>query len=407
MLLLQNIFILVMVYAVRMLIPLLAIPILARTISESDYGVYMYAIAFSAWVSIFIEYGFNISSTRDIASGRPVLDTVAGTQSAKIILVGLTIPLLILSVVAFPVFSGKVLWASFGWLSGVLAAFSPIYYFQGKERLWLVGVVETLSGGLLLGGILLLIKRESDAGLLPYILLVSRLLGPFLLTLIMSKETGFRLRHIAFSRGVVFLKSGFDFFIFQAVVSLYTSFNVIFLGFFCSPIQVGIYASAEKVMRAGLGFIGQASNAIFPRISALKTTNFQEMKKLRRMVLMGFGCVGVLGMFLVWGVSPYVARYFFGGRVVGVDAMLNIMACIIPAIALSNVLGFQYLVVDRKEKAFNKIVVVCAMLSLPLSYLLVKILMAEGMAYAWMVVEWTITLSICFSVFKFKNSTFA
>lgn len=392
-----------MVHIVRLIVPLLAIPILARTISESDYGVYMYAISFSAWISIFVEYGFNISSTRDIASGESVRETVAGTQSAKIILMVLTLPSAGLAIVLFPVFSGYAIWAVAGWLFGVLAALSPIYYFQGKERLRLVGVIETISGAMLLGGVIFFVKNEHDSVFLPYILFFSRLLSPIVLTWILSKEIGLRWADLAVGKGISFLKKGFEFFVFQAAVSLYTSFNVVFLGFFCGPAQVGVYASAERVMRAGLGFIGQATNAIFPRLNALKASNLQEMMRVRRLVLIALFGVGLLGMIITWLVSPYVAEYFFGGRVAGVDRVMNIMACLIPAIALSNVLGFQYLVVDRRERIFNKIIVGCALLNLPLSYLLIKLSMEEGMAYAWVTVEWVITISIAFAVFKFKK----
>lgn len=392
---------------VRLVVPLLAIPILARTISGHDYGVYMYAIAFAAWVSIFIEYGFSISSTRDIASGKPVHEIVSGTQSAKMILVVLTAPSVLLAVFLFPVFSGYAIWAVAGWFFGVLAAISPIYYFQGKERLKLVGLIETISGVLLLGGVYFLIREESDSDRLPFVLFFSRLLGPIVLTSILTKEVGLRWCDFSVGKGIDFLKKGFEFFIFQAAVSLYTSFNVVFLGFFCGPAQVGVYASAERVMRAGLGFIGQATNAIFPRLNALKTSNPDEMNRVRRLVMVCLFGVGVLGMFVAWLVSTYVAEYFFGGRVAGVDRIINIMALLIPAISLSNVLGFQYLVVDRRERVFNKIIVGCALLNIPLSYFLIKFFMAEGMAYAWVAIEWVITISIAFTVFFRKKLAIA
>lgn len=390
-------------YIVRLVVPLLAIPILARIIPENEYGVYMYAISFSAWISIFVEYGFNISSTRDIASGNSTHDTVAGTQSAKLILTFLTTPLLLLATFSFPAFSGNIIWAFTGWLFGVMSALSPIYYFQGKERMRLVGVIETLSGFFLLGGIFFFVRNANDAILLPYILLLSKLTSPLLLTFILTKETGLRWRHIAIANGVEFIRKGFDFFIFQAAVSLYTSFNVVFLGFFCTPALVGVYASAERVMRAGLGFIGQASIAIFPRLNALKTSDPRKMSRVRWLALAGMFAFGLAGIIFTWSLSPYIAKYFFGGRVAGVDAVMNIMALLIPAIALSNVLGFQYLVVDRRERAFNKIIITCALLNVPLSFILINSFMEIGMAYSWVIIEWVIALAIAITVFKYKN----
>ncbi len=387
-----------------MVVPLLAIPFLARTIAVSDYGVYMYAIGFSGWVSIFVEYGFNISSTRDIASGRAVLATVASTQSARAILTLLTLPFLILAALVFPVFSDKSEWAFVGWLFGVLTAFSPIYYFQGTEKLHTVGIVEIVSSGILLGGIYFFIKNENDFILLPYILLASKSFGLAVLTGIMAKETGLRGGNYSIVNGFGFIKKGFDFFVFQAVVSLYTTFNVVYLGFFCSPSQVGVYASAERLMRAGLGFIGQASHAIFPRVNILKLTNFKEMLRIRRLMLILFFVIGCAGMVTTWAVSPYIAKYYYGGRVDGVDAVLNIMAFAILPIALSTVLAYQYMMVDKREKVLNIIIICCALVSLPVSFELIKIFGFEGMAYSWVIIESVIAISIFILVFGFKKT---
>ena len=81
------------------------------------------------------------------------------------------------------------------------------------------------------------------------------------------------------------------------------------------------------------------------------------------------------------------------------------MALLVPAIALSSVFGFQYLVVDRREQVFNKIIFGCALLNILFSYFLVKIFMAEGMAYAWVAIEWIITFSIACAVFFRKKLT--
>ena len=80
----KNILILSLVHLVRLLLPLLLIPLLANRISGGEFGVYMYALSFAAWLAIFVEYGFNISSTREIASSvapEKIRTVIIGTQS--------------------------------------------------------------------------------------------------------------------------------------------------------------------------------------------------------------------------------------------------------------------------------------------------------------------------------------
>jgi PST family polysaccharide transporter len=397
-----------LVHVVRLVLPLLLIPVLTKRIAADDFGVYMYAMSFSAWLAIFIEYGFNISSTREIACAAEdgqVTSIVAGTQAAKLLLVVATIPLLFFAAYLIPIFDGHIFWAAVAWLLGVLTALSPIYYFQGREKLKIVGYVEVLSGAIMLGAVYVMIHGSEDFYLLAFIVLAARMLSLLILNWRMYSGKNLGLKDLFnFADGIDKLKIGFNIFIFQAAVSLYTSFNVVFLGFFCSPVQVGIYASAERLMRAGIGFMGQFSNAIFPRLNALNAKDPLQMKKLRTKVLIGFSILGVCGMLLTWLIAPKIVRYMFAEHADDVQEIVAILALIVPAIALSNVLGFQYLLVDRREKIFNIIISCAALINIIMAYFLIIHYQIKGMAISWVTIEWVITIVIGMTVFTLSRN---
>lgn len=400
--LLRNIFILSLVHIVRLVLPLLLIPVLTKRISADDFGVYMYTMSFSAWLAILIEYGFNISSTREIACANGVehvTSIVTGTQSAKLLLIIATIPFLLFAICLIPVFDGHTFWAIVAWLLGILTALSPIYYFQGRENLKFVGYAEVLSGLVMLGAVYFMIHDSQDFYLLAFIILAARILSLLILSWRMYSGKNIEIRNLLnFGQGIDRLKNGFNIFVFQAAVSLYTSFNVVFLGFFCSPVQVGIYASAERLMRAGIGFMGQFSNAIFPRLNALNAKDPVKMKKLRSKVLISFFVMGICGMLFTWVISPTVVNYMFAEHANDVLEVLEILAVIVPAIALSNVLGFQYLLVDRREKIFNVIISCAALINVLMAYFLIMNYQIKGMAVSWVVIEWLITIIIGMTV---------
>lgn len=363
----------------------------------------MYAISFAAWLSIFVEYGFNISATREIsssASQEEISSVIEGTQSAKLLLVFATIPFLFGAIFFVPVFDGNIYWAITSWLLGVLTGLSPIYYYQGRETLKIVGFSEAVFGILTLAGIYLLINSESDIYRLALIILLARLGGTLLLNFRMYMECKIELREIFdFHRGIAQLKNGFNLFIFQGAVSLYTSFNVVLLGFYCTPVQVGAYASAERLMRAGIGFLGQFSNAIFPRLNSLKLKFPEKVKNFRLKVLAAFFLIGLLGMAATLIAGPIIVKYMFPGIADQVVDVLKILSLVVPAIALSNVLGFQYLLVDRQEKIFNVIIACAAVLNIVLAYFLIIRYQEKGMAISWVAVEWIIVFAIALVVF--------
>lgn len=401
--LINNIIILGLVHAARLILPLLLIPVLTRRIAIDDFGVYMYAIAFSAWLSIFVEYGFNISATREIAGAsdtRAVASVVKGVQSAKLLLVVATLPLLLAALYVVPVFQGMSYWAVTAWLLGALTALSPVYYFQGRETLKIVGLTEVICGVMLLIAVYFFVSSADDFPRLALIVILVRGLSLGLLSHRMYRQMRvFERGWFSLSSGVKQLRAGFHLFLFQAAVSLYTSFNVVLLGWFCTSAQVAIYASAERLMRAAIGFLGQFSNAIFPRLNAIKLRNPEAVDSFRLKVLVGFFVLGVVGMGATWVIGPLLVRYMFPTDAQEVDAVLSILAVVIPAIALSNVLGFQYLLVDRKERTFNIIIGVAAAVNVIIAYFLVVNFQVRGMALAWVIIEWLIAFFIALVVF--------
>lgn len=403
----KNILILSLVHLVRLLLPLLLIPLLANRISGGEFGVYMYALSFAAWLAIFVEYGFNISSTREIASSavlEKIRAVIIGTQSAKWLLVVATTPLLLIAIYLIPVFDGKKYWAVTGWVLGVFSALAPIYYFQGKENLKLVGVVETVSGFSTVLAVYFTVKSSADFYLLPLILVVARGTSSAVMSWWMLRQVGLRpAQGFDLQMGKKTLYGAFHLFVFQGAVGFYTSFNVVFLGFFCSPAQVGIYAAAERLMRAGLGFIGQFSNAIFPRLNALKSSSNANMEKLRSRLLIIFLLIGIAGMGAALLLAPPVVHYLFSADHAEIERVIKVLSLVVPAIALSNVLGFQYLLVDRHERVFNMIIGAAAVANIGFGYFLIQAYGVRGMAISWVVVEWLITLALLAVVMYLKS----
>jgi polysaccharide transporter, PST family len=150
--------------------------------------------------------------------------------------------------------------------------------------------------------------------------------------------------------------------------------------------------------------MGQFSNAIFPRLNAMNADDPLKMEKLRTRVLIGFSILGVCGMLLTWMIAPVIVHYMFAEHAAEVQKIIEILALIVPAIALSNVLGFQYLLVDRREKVFNVIISCAALINVVMAYFLIKNYQIKGMAISWITIEWLITIVIGVTVFTLSRN---
>lgn len=405
--LLENILILSLQHVLRLLLPLLVIPIVARSTSNTDFGIYMYAVSAATWLATLLEYGFSISATRAVAgvkSTETLREVVSATQSAKVLLVLISAGVGLLLWLLVPAIGVHWQWSVAAWFLGVLIALQPNYYFQGREQLRLVGLVELAVGAATIVLVLLLVRAPEHFFRLPLVLVLTRVASFVCLTLAMQRAISspwsgmFRL-----SAGWQSLRAGLHVFVFQGAVSLYTTFNVIFLGFLVPPEQIGPYATAERLMRAGLGFFAQISAALFSRLSALRDIDPEAMARTRRRSVRWMVALGLAGGALALTIGPLLAHALLGAKADQVGSIIHTMAWVVPAIAISNALGFQYLLVNHLERAFNRVILAAVVLSLPTSYLLVCSLGPQGMALSWVTIEWFIAIALI-ALVRYSNN---
>ncbi|MGE6568332.1 oligosaccharide flippase family protein [Shewanella vesiculosa] len=394
-LILKNIIALYGVQLIRMILPLLMLPILTSRFSEHDFGLYIYTISIAMWLSLLVEFGFNISATKMISQqreGEEVSSIIVKTQSAKIIVCFFVTILIPISYFFIPVFENEPSWILTMFLVGVFTGMIPQYYFQGTEDLKGFGFIECASGALLFFSVYFFAKGDAATEILMLCLVLSRLFSLTVLTTQMYLKVKESAKKVNILLGIEQLKAGLSIFYFQLIASFYTIFNIIFLGFFVPVLHVAIYGAAERIIRSGLGFISQASNVMFPRINSLKSNGNVDLKKVKLITLFSFTTLGFLGCFLINSLSFLVIPWLFSGKYDQSIELVNIMAWVIPAIALSNVLAFQYLLVDGLERTLNKVVTFAGVLNLFVAYAMIETYGYIGMAFTWVLLEWGISI---------------
>jgi polysaccharide transporter, PST family len=404
---LKNITYLYAIQLLRIGLPLALLSILTKVLTGVQYGVYVYTLACGAWLSIFVEYGFNVSATRRIAASIEqctLRDVVLQTQAARWLLASSTLLFLAWAMMVSSVFSAHTEWALCSWLLGVMTGITPTYYFQAVSRLRLVAILEVCGGVLTLTAVLLLVHSHVDFWRLCVVLVLVRLVIWQILEWKMLSEHRMRRRDsFRIKPGLVALKDGWKIFLVQAAASLYTSFNIVLLGGVSSAYAVAVYGSCERLIRAGVTFIGQASSAIFPRLNTLKATDMKQLSRVRRISLIAFSVGGLLCLPLIYELAPLISNVLFHDKLPDLTSTLRIMAWVVPAIAISNVFAIQFLVVDHQEHLVNRIVFAAVPVSLAVGYLLAQKHGAAGMAAAWVTVEWLVAIGLV--VITYHHST--
>ena len=190
---------------------------------------------------------------------------------------------------------------------------------------------------------------------------------------------------------IAVLKDGAALFMFQASVSMYTSANVFILGLFVPPYAVGIYAGAERITKSILGLLGPVNQALYPRMNAIIHESFESG---RRTIRRAFWLVLIFTMIIAATIeltAPLLVRILLGSRFQESIIPLRILAVLVPIIGASNMLGVQWMIPLRKDKAFNLVVIASGVINLCLATLLARRFSANGMAIAVVCAELCVT----------------
>lgn len=398
----KNVAYLYVIQLFRLALPLSLLYILSKTLTVTQYSVYVFTIAVATWLSVFVEYGFNISATRRISESTTnnIREIIIQTQAARWILTFITIFFLPWAIFYSSVFSGYPEWALCAWIIGVMIGMTPNYYYQAISDLRLVALMEV--GGILVTviAVLISISESKDFWRLSIILVLVRLV----IWLVLERRmlAGNKLFHnelFNLQKGVHALKDGWRIFLVQFAASLYTSFNIVLLGSISTPYAVAIYGSSERLIRAGLTFIGQATAAIFPTLNKIKSNAPATLLRTRKIILLAYMSVSLLCVPVIWWMSAPISDYFFHRAFPDLAQVIRIMALVVPAIAISNVLAFHYLVVDHKDYIVNWVVFLVVPFSLLFGLLLSREHGAIGMSLAWVAVEWLVTGMLAVIIF--------
>ncbi|HEX9615495.1 MAG TPA: oligosaccharide flippase family protein, partial [Bacteroidota bacterium] len=322
------------VQLVNYLLPLVTIPYLARVLGAEGWGLVAFTQGFAGYLIVVIEYGFDLSATREVARFRSdkakLSDLVAGVLGAKLLLAAFAIAFAITVMPWIPNVQdhGLLLWA--GMILAVAQGLSMLWYFQGQERMKVVARLDVMAKVLATISLFVFVREPADAWKVLGLMAAGSLLSTGIALAITYREVPFRLPPT--DTVISALRLGWSMFVFRSSVSLYTVGNAFILGFFVPPQFVGYYAGAEKISRAVLGLFQPVSQAMFPRISRLIGEARDVAARYARLSLRVMGGAGFAGGVIMYVSAPLIVPLLLGPEFEPAVTVLRILALLPPLI---------------------------------------------------------------------------
>ncbi|MCX7894991.1 MAG: oligosaccharide flippase family protein [Thermoanaerobaculum sp.] len=376
---------------VSYLFPLITLPYLVRVLGPGPYGDLAFAQSLTAYFLMVVDYGLVVFGTREAAKvagdgvllGKLVTNVVVG----RLILAAALFPLSwsIAHLATSDRTAQGVIMVLY--LSVVAGAFGLNWLYLAQQRMASLALVNLLVNLAVIAGIFAVVSGPHDLLKLAWILGLGPVVGNALGLTIGWRTFKLRLQRPSIAEVRQLGVQGLPIFCSQTAVALYTTLNPFLVGLWSSREAVGLYAAAEKLIRALLRLVTPLWTALFPTMVQTAARSPEKLLVNARKLLLLLWVVCGAAVLVVLAAAPFLVSFLFGPTFAGAVGPLRVLSLLLVLVATSSVLTLQILVPLGHDRLFTAVTLLGGLGNLALAALLVPRGHALGMAWAVVLTE--------------------
>lgn len=386
--------------------PLLVLPYLMVVLSAEKFGIIGFGLAVCQYLTMIVDFGFQIIATKRIAIYRDERDKMnrifSATMDAKMLLLFLSFIVLVL-ISLIPKFAVYRSAMFIMFLIVIGNAFNFIWLFQGLGKIRTVSIINTLSKLIILPLTFVFVKSSDDY-------LTSALIQS-LVVVVGSAVTVIWIRKDGMADWIrctkddikLELKESYPIFLSNASTIVYTTLFVVILGYFTTADEVGRYSATDRVMRAFISVLFiSVVQAFYPKVSRMGQNDRNAALRLisRLMIIVAAGMSAIF-VFMFFG-SSFVER-FLGESYRGTETLFRIMSFCPVFIGIGGVMGQLGLIAlggELEKKRYTRVYYAAAVIAIAFMFILTPKYGAAGTAVTVLLTEISVCMMIAYSFFK-------
>ncbi len=347
----HNLSFITILQVATLVFPLISYPYLIRVMGKELYGAVIYAQAIVAYFAIIVNFGFNISATKDVSVHRDDPKKLSEIVSSVYIIKA---TLFLLCFVTFSVITYAIpslrkhyvlLLLTYGVTLGEVLL--PVWFYQGIEKMKYMTYVSIASKLFFTVCIFIFIHSADDYLYMPILLSLGAVVGGIISFVLVFKTENIRFVIPKLSAISAYVKRTFPFFLSRMSATLYSGTNTVIIGGYLGMAEVAYYDLAKKLTHLLLIPNSIINTGVYPKIAREKNISF--VKKVFHIRL---AVAGVFFLCLVLGGKLVI--YLLGSETM-LDAYPYVIAYggYILISAVSYYAGGTVLVSFNHEKIFN------------------------------------------------------
>lgn len=337
-----------------LIFPLITYPYLIRVVGKELYGVVVFAQSIMAYMVIIVNFGFNVSATKDISEYRndpkrlsQITSTIFTLKTGLFLL--LAIPYLL--VIFFLNVTEYKLVYLFSLGLCIQEIYFPTWFFQGIEQMKYITIVSFITRFFFLFLIFLLIRKSNDYIYIPLINSLGGILSSIVSFYILKFRFGIDVIKVDWNILKTTFKDSIPFFYSRFINTVMDKSNAVFIGTFLGYGDVACYDLGMKIVSILRIPFTLISQVLYPSIVISKDTGI--IKQMLKLVL----AIGFLIIVIIWIMAPFIVDLLGGTSLHEAVYLLYILVLVLPGVGMSYVLGASTLVTFGYIKEYNMSVV--------------------------------------------------
>ncbi len=360
---------------------------LARIILEEGFGYINFALATMVYFMAFVTLGLNAIGAREISrSPGEIKKYVNSILSIRIILAVvafLALAILLATWNVSPRQSTIVLIASMNIIS---AAILLDWYYQGIEKMNILGLRQIFLAVFNLLGVLFLVKGPKDTDIAMFVLAGSSLLNSAWLLGMYIRQNGM----VSFDFDKEFwqkiIRSAIPLTISLLCIAVLSNMNIIMLGVLLPDSEkiVGLFTAVMKIAVLIIIPISVIQIAFYPHFSRSEARESRRKAFERYFVLSLI--VGMIATSLIYSFSDFVVATIYGSRYLPASHILKLLMIWIAIGYVSNPSMYP-LIAWKKEKKVMVVVLIAAFFNIIFNYFLIPRFGMTGAVWTSIIIE--------------------
>lgn len=345
---------------IKYLLPLLTLPYLTRILEPEGYAVYAYVASFMTFAQTFVDFGFNLSGTKSVASAQDQdLGLLVGSISqARVLLCVLAGGACVAIGCFIPIMRENAMYAALAYIAVCGRALAPDFLFQGKEQMAPITLRYLASKGTSTVLTFVFVRSSSDLLWVPVLDIVASAIALVWSFRVADRLFGLRIQWAAPERVLHELCVSGYYCLSNMASAAFSGFTTLVIGIAISDAaQISYWSLTMSAVSAVQSLYSPITNSLYPHMVVGGDFRFAK-----RLIALSLPFV-LGGTVLFCVVADFIVLILGGPEYLPAAYLLRIVSPVLFFSFYGMLIGWPILGAMGKVKELTKTTVVSSMTS--------------------------------------------